>query len=60
MSLKLFGNVFGDVGELVNCEFAMMKLNNFFVWYVGNLCDSAAAFKTGQLKEDQHSTLHAA
>jgi hypothetical protein len=29
MSLKLFGNVFGDVGEFVNCEFTMMKLNDF-------------------------------
>ena len=29
MSLKLFGNVFGDVGEFVNSEFTMMKLNDF-------------------------------
>ena len=29
-------------------------------WCVWNLCDSAAMFKTGQVQEDQHSTVHAA
>ena len=29
-------------------------------WCVWNLCDSAAVFKTGQVQEDQHSTVHAA
>ena len=33
-----------------------MKLS-FWFW---NLCDSAAMFKTGQVQEDQHSTVHAA
>ena len=29
-------------------------------WYDENPCDSAATLKTGQLKEDQHSTVHVA
>ena len=29
-------------------------------WCVWNLCDSAATLKTGQVQEDQHSTVHAA
>ena len=59
MLLKWFGNVFGDVGEFNNCEFTTMKLGNIF-WYDENPCDSAATLRTGQLKEDQHSTVHVA
>ena len=29
-------------------------------WCAWNLCDSAATLKTGQVQEDQHSTVHAA
>ena len=56
MSLNLFGNGFGDVGEFIHSEFTSEKLS-LFLW---NLCDSAAIFKTGQVQEDQHSTVHAA
>ena len=56
MSLNLFGNGFGDVGEFIHTEFTSEKLS-LFLW---NLCDSAAVFKTGQVQEDQHSTVHAA
>ena len=39
-------------------EFTIEKLN--VCGALWNLCDSAAMFKTGQVQEDQHSTVHAA